>query len=150
MSVRQRLEDGLFLWSKGRKQSAFTLILIAVAATARKRYPRSTIQGDGEAFRKFCLDEMGAITDGPSKNVAIAYEGDERVPLEKILYDHLRCELVHKGAMPETIEFSPPRLRDGRIYHVLRLRSPLGFPEGWVHNLAKVVATAPENADEFR
>jgi hypothetical protein len=36
MSVRERIEDAKMLWNAGRKEGAFIMILIAVAATARK------------------------------------------------------------------------------------------------------------------
>ena len=125
-------------------------MLIAVAATSRKRYPRSKVRRDGEAFKRFVLDEMGTVTGGPSVNVAFPFRGNDRTPLEEIIYHHLRCQLVHEGAMPETIEFTSPEVKDGKVYNVLRLRDPLGFPEGWVFNLAQAAREAPENAQEFR
>lgn len=149
MSLRDRLDDARLLWSKGRKEGAFVMVLIAVAATSRKRYPQSRVKSDGEAFKKFVLDEMGTITGGPSLNVAFPFKGQQSVPLEEILYRHLRCQLVHEGAMPESIVFTQPQLKNGRFCNVLRLRDPLGFPEGWIENLLCAVCEAPENADLF-
>lgn len=59
--------------------------------------------GDGEAFKRFVLDEMDKITGGPKYNVAFPFLGHDNVPLEDILYTHLRCHLVHEAAMPESI-----------------------------------------------
>src|SRR5258708_24111477 len=41
VSVRERIEDAKILWDAGRKEGAFIMILIAVATTARKRYPHA-------------------------------------------------------------------------------------------------------------
>jgi hypothetical protein len=40
MSVRERIEDAKLLWNAVRKEGAFVQILIAVASTARKWYPK--------------------------------------------------------------------------------------------------------------
>ena len=82
MSIADRLEEARLLWSQGRKEGAFIMILIAAAATSRKRYPRETLSWakkkndgtrkemeDGEAFKRFILDEMGDIIGGPKYNV---------------------------------------------------------------------------------
>ncbi|MDB4680249.1 hypothetical protein OAK91_00705 [Planctomycetaceae bacterium] len=58
MSVRTRLEDAKILLSVGRDEAAFVMVLIAAAATSRKRYPRDEWD-DSEAFRNFIYDEMG-------------------------------------------------------------------------------------------
>jgi len=135
------------LWNAGHKEGAFILVLVATAATARKRYPRP--EKDSISFRRFLSDEMGIITGGPKYNVAFPFQGRDKVPLTEIIYHHLRCQLVHEGEMPHTITFSPPLVHDGQLCNVLKLEDPLGFPEGWVWNLADAVARAPENKAEF-
>src|SRR4051794_18931535 len=113
------------------------MILIAVAATARKRYPKppkgkkpvpdtqrphpGDYANDGNAFKTFLLDEMDKITGGMKYNVAIPFRGREKVPLEEILYAHLRCHMVHEGETPPTITFTEPAVNDGRSQSVLRL-----------------------------
>lgn len=37
--IRDRITDAKLLWASGRKEEALLLVLIAVAATARKKYP---------------------------------------------------------------------------------------------------------------
>lgn len=147
MSLKNRIEEAKILWNAGRKEGAFILVLIAVAATSRKRYPKPIL--DSEAFKQFILDEMGTITGGPDKNVAFPFMGNDKTPLEDILYYHLRCQLVHEGAMPESIVFTQPKIEKGKRYNVLKLTDPLGFPEGWVPNLVKAVVEAPENSNLF-
>ncbi|MCI0423278.1 MAG: hypothetical protein L0312_29320 [Acidobacteria bacterium] len=157
MSIATLLEDAGALWKADRKIGAFVLVLVTVSATARKRYPRGTRSwkdpqkdmSDSEAFMRFVLDEMDKITGGPKYNVAFPFLGKDKVPLEEILYTHLRCQLVHEAAMPDSIYLTPTEKHGDRIQHVLKLTQPLGFPEGWINNLAVAVRMAPENSEEF-
>jgi hypothetical protein len=41
MSIMTRIEDADLLFQLGRKEGALLLVLIAVAATSKKRYPKS-------------------------------------------------------------------------------------------------------------
>src|SRR5260370_28339179 len=158
LGIRRRIEDARVLWQAGRKEGAFGQILIAVAATARKRYPLPP-QGakpvpddqrpnpgeyakDGNGFKTFILDEMEKITGGLKYNVAFPFQG-ETTPLEDILYEHLRCVLVHEGGMPDSITLLEPVHEGGKKFNVLRLRDPLAVPDGWVDNLLTVVVQAP-------
>ena len=50
MSVRDRLEDARVLTVAGRQQGAFIQVLIAAAATSRKRYQKNEWD-DSESFR---------------------------------------------------------------------------------------------------
>jgi len=136
MSARARVEDAVLLWNNGRLEGAFLNALIAVAATARRRYPD---RKDRDAF-------VGFLTDAMSVRLSVEYRG-ECQPVEYIFYKWLRCELVHEGAIPVDIEFMQ---EDG-----LSVRAG-GSPEyvlklslGWFHHLIGAVAHAPENAIEF-
>jgi hypothetical protein len=160
MSVRARIDDAVALWNQGRKEGAILQILVAAAATAKKRYPKPTKRNPaakgrpykGEAatdsigFKTFILDEMGTITGGPKYGVAIPFKGKDKVPLEDILYEHLRCPMIHEGESP-SIYFTESFEEDGRSYSVMKLNDPLGFPEMWIWNLARAVVQSPENAD---
>ena len=148
MSVRERLEDARVLFAAGRQQGAFVSVLIATAATSRKRYPRDEWDDSG-SFRNFIYDEMGVITRGPKYAVAFPFRG-RKTPLEDIFYYHLRCELVHEGSMPETIVFTEPLLEDGKVSNRLHLGTPLGFPVGWIEQLATANWLAPENDDLWK
>lgn len=148
MSARDRLEDARVLFSAGRQQGAFVAVLVAAAATARKRYP-SDEWDDSEAFRNFIYDEMGVITGGPKYGVAFPFQRRLTL-LEDLLYYHLRCQLVHEGSMPETIVFKDPVLVQGKSCNAMHLGSPLGFPVGWIDRLATAVWLAPENDDLWK
>lgn len=145
MSIRSRLEDATALFSFGRREGAFVQVLIAAAATSRRRYKQDEWD-DAESFKNFIYDELGVITNGMKYNVAFPFQGRD-TPLEDIFYHHLRCQLVHEGAMPATISFTENQEENGAVYSVLRLENPLGFPIEWVRSLATAVWLAPENDD---
>ena len=148
MGIRDLIDDAKLLWRHGRKFGAFVLVLVCVSGTSRKRYPRNKM-GDEEAFKRFVLDEMGTITGGPKYGVAFPFQGQDDVPLEDILYEQLRCHVIHEGEMPSSIYFTHTTYKDGKMQHVLKLTDPLGFPEGWVSNMSAAVSLAPENEEEF-
>ena len=157
MGIRTLIEDAEFLWGNGRKFGAFALVLISVSATSRKRYPRGTgsirnpgkRMRDNEAFKRFVLDEMGTITGGPKYNVKFPFQGKDEVPLEDIVYEHLRCHIQHEGTMPDSVYLTQTRYENGKAEQILKLTKQLGFPEGWISNMAAAVRLAPENQDEF-
>ncbi len=61
MSIRDRLDDARLLLAQGRRDGALLSVLVAVAATSRRRYPRDAIRKDGEAFIRFLLDEHPVV-----------------------------------------------------------------------------------------
>jgi hypothetical protein len=145
MSIRARIEDAQFLLTVGRREGAFIQVLIAAAATSKKRYGRAKWD-DADAFKNFIYDELGVITNGPKYGVAFPFKG-ANTPLEDIFYYHLRCQLVHEGEMPETIVFTEPVREDGNTFSQVQLRDPFGFPASWIGTLAIAVWLAPENDD---
>lgn len=95
MSVRERLEDARVLAANGRLEGAFVQVLIAAAATSRERYTRDEWD-DADSFKNFIYDELGVMLDGAKYEVKFPFRG-KHTPLEDILYEHLRCQLVHEG-----------------------------------------------------
>ena len=147
--IRDLVEDARLLWNHGRKFGAFVLVLVCVAGTARKRYPRKAGFSDNASFKRFVLDEMATITGGPKYNVAFPFQGQDVCPLEDILYEQLRCHVLHEGSMPGSIYFTQTIYEDGKSLSVLKLTDPLGFPEQWVSNMVVAVCLAPENKESF-
>jgi len=161
MGVRARIEDAKCLWAAEHQEGAVILVLIAVAATVRKRYARP--MSDKEAYKRFIHDELEKITNGPTQNVAFYFRKEHHRSIEDLIYTFIRCELVHEGSLPEDIQFTQPVLGDGkprghspdgtpydgRLFNNLVLADVLGFPIGWIWNLIRVVAEAPENHSEF-
>lgn len=142
MSIRARLDDARVLYAAGRVEGCLLSVLVAVAATSRKRYPREQVRGDGEAFKRFLCDEMLKVT-GCVKNLNVMFRGRTQ-PLQDVLYHCVRCELAHEGHMPDDFVLEPgPGLRiDVNEKRVV-------FTDPLLDGLGRAVAEAPENLDEF-
>ena len=142
MSIRARVDDALFLWQHGRQQGAFLCALVAVAATSRRRFPDRKTFRDRQAFVSF-------LTGTLQVRLSVEYRG-ECLPVEEILYEWVRCQLVHEGTLPIDIEF----MADPEP-GVLALRAGgapefvLKVSEGWFRHLIGSVMTAAENSDQF-
>ncbi len=118
MSNKARVDDAEQLWANGRKEGAWVQALIAVAATARLRYPKPI--PDGQAFRSFICDIAGAIVSGRMESpgpLYIRFYSEDRSQyrtLEDIFYTELRCKLVHEVELKE-VGFSESRLEGDRL-----------------------------------
>lgn len=137
MSIENRVKDAELLWKNDRKEGAFMIALIAVAATARKRYPYPAFS-DKDSFIKFLQDSRsGMMVHVEFRNVCR--------PIEEIFYKWIRCQLVHEGELPFDIEFMDDK-NDG-----MNVRA-CGYPEfkllvgyNWINYLIHAVVKAPEN-----
>ena len=134
--IRSRTDDAILLWEKGRQEGAFLSALIAVAATARLRYPQAK---DREAFEQF-------LRDSHTVKLSVEYRG-ECHPIEHVLYKWLRCQLVHEGRIPIDIQFmedvqpgSMSVRAGGAPQYILKIGT------GWFHHMIGSVVQAPENA----
>ena len=131
-----RVEDAVLLWKNDRKEGAFLNVLIAVAATARRRFPEKTTS-DREAFERFLQSSM-------TVRLSVEYRG-ECQPVEHIFYKWFRCELVHEGSLPIDIQFISDADKD-----VLSVRAGgapeyiLKISESWFRHLIDSVKKAPE------
>ncbi len=133
-AIRQRVIDARVLWTSGRREGAFILALIAVAATARQRYP--DVKGDRKAFETFLLSD----TNWPFSRIgSVEYHG-QQIPFAGLFYKVLRCQLVHEGNIPIDVEFMmdlPDQalaLRAGGAPAFILQLSP-----GWFHALVQCV-----------
>jgi hypothetical protein len=125
------------------------LALIAAAATSRKRYPRPV--RDNEAFKSFIRDVLptlmfGMSIDTNTSNPRIVFD---QAPVEDIVYEHLRCNLVHEAMPAPQIAFAESKIVDGKVQANLVVGSPNMIPDFWVLHLMKAVREAPENVSEF-
>lgn len=97
MSIQSRVQDALLLWKSGRCEGAFVNILLAVDATAKKKYPE--MNKVGERFKRF-------LTEASRVRMNVEYRGQCQ-PIEDLLYKWFRCEVAHAGGLPVDIEFMP-------------------------------------------
>ncbi len=117
--------------------------LVAVAATARRRFPDRKAVRDCEAFERF-------LSSAHSVRLSVEYHGEAH-PIEHIFYKWLRCELVHEGGLPIDIEFMPDPepgalgvRAGGSPEYILKLSN------GWFEHLIGAVVGAPENTADFK
>jgi hypothetical protein len=148
MSIRARLIDAMILWEHGRKEGAWALVLIATAATSRKRYPK-TMMGDRASFSQFIREIQGTIIIGefplpPMEPIVIG-----GVPIEDLIYEHMRNNLVHEAELHPRVVLAKSRVVNGILGAELRLGAVNEIPDFWVINLAKAVALAAENSAEL-
>jgi hypothetical protein len=137
--IAERVKDATLLWKNGRRDGAFLMALVAVAATARKRYPDRQSTGDREAFERF-LDSAHTV------RLSVEFRG-ECHPIEHVFYKWFRCQLVHEGDVPYDIEFI-----DSDAFSVRAGGAPefvLKVSHGWFHHFISAVVTARENAGLF-
>jgi len=141
MSIRARIEDAKILHDMGRIEGCLLSLLVAVAATSRKRYPKNGWL-DGDAFKTFLHDEMKVLT-GCALNFSIEFRGKLR-PLQDVLYHFVRCELAHEGAIPGDF------ILDDRLGFRVEITDKAAiFSQGMLDGLAAVVIHAPENKGVF-
>lgn len=121
--VQERVEDAQLLWVADRREGAFLLALVAVAARARQDHPQPT--GDRNAFERFVQSRF-------SPRISVEFRG-ELHSLEGIFYKWMRCELVHEGGLPVDVRFQENAepgelsLRAGGAPEYVLLVSPAWF-----------------------
>ena len=140
MSVKDRIIDAQLLYANGRKEGALLSILVAVAATARKRYPVGS-KADGDAFTSFLAEELPKVIRVKHFNVKFR---NEMILLQVLLYKFIRCNLAHEAELPEDIKFEES---DGLSVSVDD--DCITFSDRLIDVLATVVSNAEENSNEF-
>jgi len=140
MSIRNRIEDAKLLWDNARKEGAFLNALIAVAATARKRYPHPQYK-DIDSFIRF-------LRNSYQGKMHVEFRGTCR-PIEEIFYKWVRCQLVHEGELPFDIEFTNDKKEGMTIRAGGHPEYKLLIGYNWINYLVNAVINAPENKKEF-
>ncbi len=133
--IRDKIQDAIVLWKNDRKESAFLLAVVCVAALSKKRYP---LEKDGEAFKKTFRDFERNIT------LKVEFRG-QLESSENIFYKWIRCQLIHEGEIPIDITFiedvQPGSMSvgaGGKPNFVLRIGS------GWFSHIINSVMDSPE------
>ncbi len=153
MSIRTRLEDARLLAEHLHWEGALLSVLVAIAATARRRFPLSTpsrahprkTMGDAEAFKTFAAEALSRVIVGPEPTVT--FQGAVR-PLSEVLYTWMRCTLAHEAELPPDLRFAPDYVA-GSVGINTRPGPPehIEVTHSLVVMLADLVAQAPENSD---
>ena len=140
MGIKDRIVDAQILYANGRKEGALLSVLIAVAATSRKRYPSGT-KKDSDAFTSFLAEELPKVTGIINWNVNFRYN---MILLQDLLYKFVRCNLTHEAELPEDIVFE-----EGNTLKVCVEDNKITFSDYLIDVLATVVRNAEENSSEF-
>lgn len=150
MSITNRLVDAKLLYDTDRHEGALLSVLVAVAGSSRRRFPKGTKSrtspakdmGDREAFETFIGEEMKRVGA-----CSVLFDGKCN-SAESIFYKWLRCSLAHEAELPEQVVFhagQSPReasiCRDPGPPERLCITHPMVLLIGYV------VSTAQENSD---
>jgi hypothetical protein len=148
MGIRERIVDAHLLWQKGRREGALLMILVAIAATSRKKFPDRRRVSDKKPFTSLVSAKMvelsGKVNWIPTLKWSIEFRGVQ-CPFEDFLYEFLRCELAHAATLPSDIVFRVPPIP----VPIMTQGCDLIIHPGLVPALAEIVVDAPENDDEF-
>jgi hypothetical protein len=169
MSIRQQVEDAAFLAQNGRHLGALTNLMLAVAASSRRTFPKGVKSlespgepmSDREAFTQFLGGRIRRLLFGSygspefgNSGISVGFKG-KQYDVAYILYKFYRCELVHEGALPEGVEFLVPQKEHDISIDQQGLRVSISVGEkmaldhGWIDLLIQAVAQARCNGSEF-
>ena len=124
------------------------LLLVAVAGTARKRYPQSKY-GDRHSFTAFLRDEMsnGGFW-GPKLCLLVKMPCDGRdLWLEEILYEVLRCNLVHEAMLPASAKKHDSS--QNKLVLEIDANGVFVFDDALLECFFRIVHNASENISDF-
>ena len=166
--IARLIDDADFLVEHKRYHSALTLLLVAVAASSVKMFPKGTSSIDsppkpgkkdrgmpdrekflrflGERIRKVILGDPWGPEDGRHASLMAFTEGPQP---EEVLYELYRCPLIHEGGLPQDVRFSPETEQEDAGYGFRSLNRKLQFTHGVLRLLRAVVVDAPVNGIEF-
>lgn len=170
MSIRQQVEDAAFLAQSGKHLGALTNLMLAIAASSRRTFPKGTksieqpndAMSDREAFtlflggriRRLLFGNYGSPEVGNS-GISVGFKGNQ-YDIAYILYKFYRCELVHEGELPEDVEFSPSQkglsgLSIGQqgLNVSISTGDKMVLDYGWIDLLIQAVVHARCNGHEF-
>lgn len=121
MSIASRVAESLRHLNEKDYESAMIAVCIALDATARREFPPLATNRDTgkrcEAFVRKNLDIItrigfgGAILAAPGSTLRIRSPASPQsstqvMELERIIYQTLRCTLLHEGSLPENVVFT--------------------------------------------
>ncbi|WP_269631101.1 hypothetical protein [Pelomonas sp. BJYL3] len=168
MTIRQLVDDTIFLAEHGRYIGALASILAAISGSSRKVFPKGTPSKvnpadkrgmqDKEAFTRFlgrrlCEVMVGATFSHPDDTasvMSIPIDG-KSMAIEGILYEHFRCALSHEGQLPATVAFDEQQgfdLSNGSVGTSV-VDGVVKLEHGWMGVLIRVVTQAPCNGPAF-
>ncbi|WP_319077434.1 hypothetical protein [Enterobacter cloacae] len=165
MSIKTLVEDARFLQTNGRPLGALTILMLAIAGSSRKLFPKGIAKSirypkdfmrDEECFclflggrlnKIFCGDLGGP--DAAECNIVLKFKGKD-ITLAEVLYKYYRNGLIHQAELPNDVEFTPVK-KTGSDNHgaSISLGDVLVLDHGWIDILIDVVVNAKCNYEIF-
>lgn len=170
MTIREQVQDASFLAQHGRYIGALTTLMLAIAASSRRTFPkgRKSLKepkkemSDQEAFtlflggriRKILFGDFGGPDEGTS-GISVGFRGKNH-DMALVLYKYYRCELVHDGELPEDVEFTVPSqpaagitIGNRGLQVSISAGDKMVLDHGWIDLLVDAVTNARCNGVEF-
>lgn len=172
MSIKQLVDDAQFLAANNRHVGALAALMLAVAGSARKRFPKKQrslkdpekFMGDAEMFELFLGGRLARLlmnifqpSDIGTSGICIEFRGRVH-QIEHILYKFYRCQLVHEAELPNDVRFLPRSqvkrwgIQIGNLGSEVTVTidaDGIVLDTGWIGVLVEAVTTALVNAAEF-
>lgn len=170
MSIRELVQDALFLAENGRHLGALTVLMAAVAGSSKKTFPKGTKSrekpekemSDRETFTLFLGGRIHKLLLGGismhevgKSGINVEFEGKSH-DIADILYKYYRCELIHDGSLPENVEFASANQLgentaglENRLMLTISTGNKLSISHSLISLLVRAVTHARCNGREF-
>lgn len=173
MGIKDRIEAAKILIANNLHNDALILVLVAIAASSRKQFPKNIIKLDGEAFISFLKIGIKEILwKGNNGNVdyldhlKLHYNPSNRPlkrhehSIEELIYEQYRCAFLHEAKLSDDVLFTSESisgrevilvtLYDDSVAHLgVTHEEVLVMSLNWLDVLIKVVEQARINIDLF-
>jgi hypothetical protein len=148
MSIADRLEDARLLYAHDRFEGALMSVLAAAAGTSALRYPKGTSSISDPKKKMPDKEKFVRFLDGipPTAGALVHFRG-KCTPVAEILYEYLRCSLMHAGKVRKEVSFEAGGSKTEARIDCDTKAPNIIVTHPVVMMLAHAVAHAPENAD---
>ncbi len=93
--------DSMYLYKNNRKASCLLLLLCCIDSLAKKRF--SNEKSNKKRYTNY-LHEKFIMTFEFEESIRVE-EKNKIIPLEEIIYEYFRCNLVHEGNKLENLDY---------------------------------------------
>ena len=110
--IDRMMSEAMKEWSNGDYKESLVLSLLGIAAVSRLHYPQNKEKSDRKAYEAYLSDKLGEILsrylgDIPMGQIANCIIGGRS--LQSILYETLRCSIVHELRFPDEVGLKSPK-----------------------------------------
>jgi hypothetical protein len=106
MTIRKRIDEAIALARNGFDEAALIIVLVAIAGASRRKYGIGKGK-DRKFFTRYIHERLNKVFEGQggwmSTVISFSFNG-KMVNLADVLYDELRCNLIHEAEMPADVK----------------------------------------------